>query len=480
MAKERSEKDMARWTLPALFVLNATAMVLELVAARLLQPFLGSSNTVWTVIISIMLLANALGNWLGGRKWKRGLTFAALFAGSAAADLALLVTGTALEGATGMHSGTAPYIAAALVFISIPCVLSGMASPLASTRLLGGGGDTGKKSGRIYAVITAGSLIGTVTGGLLLIPGIGTLRTLRLCTAVLGACGAASALIRVPVRKAALVASVLAAASSAAVLGEGRNGIRVIDTADSHIKIYEAEWEGEPVRMMEITGGFESAVYLDPAKRDELVFSYPRVYDEVFRHAENMDRACMIGGAAYQYPRHLVSHYPGKSIDVVELDPGVTEVAREWFFLDDFIAEYGTERLGLYNGDGRLFLEAGMGYDVIFNDAFQGEVPAKTLATKEAAELIKSALRPGGVYATNIIGSFTEEGGEPVPGGFLGYELDTLESVFRHVWVYDAGTRDGRGNYMVFASDTDYGFDTLEYRKGACGVLTDSWFPEEL
>ncbi len=480
MARKTDEQVKNTWTLPSLFILNATAMILELVAARLLQPFLGSSNTVWTVIISIMLLANAAGNWLGGRKWKRELTFAVLFMGSSVSDLALLITGTALEGATGLNSGTTPLVIMSLVFISVPCILSGMASPLANTRLLSDSADTGKKSGRIYVIITAGSLIGTVTGGLLLIPGIGTLATLALCVTLLGGCGITASILLKPAKITACIVSAFTVISVVVVLKGNSADVKVVDTADSHIKIYETEMDGEAVRVMEITGGFESAVFLDPDKRDELVFGYPKVYDEVFRFTKGKDKACMIGGAAYQYPRHLIAHYPDKTIDVVELDPGVTETARKYFFLDDFLKEYGTDRIGLYNGDGRLFLNEGADYDVVFNDAFLGEIPAKSLATKEAVSVIKSAMKPDGIYATNIIGKLREEDGRFIPEGFLGYELDTIADGFRYVWLYNAGAdEDMDGNYMVFASDIDYGFGGIEFKKGTCGVLTDTWFPIE-
>ena len=50
-----------------LFILNAAGMILELVASRLMSPYFGNSNFVWTAIIGIILLAGSLGNILGGK-----------------------------------------------------------------------------------------------------------------------------------------------------------------------------------------------------------------------------------------------------------------------------------------------------------------------------------------------------------------------------------------------------------------------------
>ena len=85
----------------------------------------------------------------------------------------------------------------------------------------------------------------------------------------------------------------------------------------------------------------------------------------------DVKNSAMIGGAAYQYPKYYISHFLDKKMDVIEIDPVSTKIAREYFYLDDLIAEYGDTRLGLYNEDGRVFLSrCEQKYDAILNDAF--------------------------------------------------------------------------------------------------------------
>jgi spermidine synthase len=109
----------------------------------------------------------------------------------------------------------------------------------------------------------------------------------------------------------------------------------------------------------------------------------------------NVKNTAMIGGAAYQYPKYFISNFKDKSMDVIEIDPMSTEIAKNYFFLDDLVSDFDTEssgRLGLYNEDGRVFLADSIKkYDAILNDAFSGEVPVGTLATVELPRLSRVA-----------------------------------------------------------------------------------------
>ena len=163
----------------------------------------------------------------------------------------------------------------------------------------------------------------------------------------------------------------------------------------------------------------------------------------------------MIGGEAYQYPEYYISHYKTKALDVVEIDPVSTEIAKKYFFLDDLIRDYrlnATGRLGLITADGRVYLNGTeKTYDAVLNDAFSGETPVATLATAEAAALIRARLNPGGVYMSNVVGALDRE-----KDRFLSSELATLRTVFPYVYVVPAiAGEDGSqySNYMVIASD---------------------------
>lgn len=116
--------------------------------------------------------------------------------------------------------------------------------------------------------------------------------------------------------------------------------------------------DGSPVRVLQVGGVYQSATYLEPARRMELVFSYYRAFDHVFSVRPDTWRVLMVGGGGYAWPKHvLATRSAGVTLDVVELDPAVTRAARRWFFLDE-ARDRWPGRLRLIEGDGRAFLEA--------------------------------------------------------------------------------------------------------------------------
>ena len=92
-------------------------------------------------------------------------------------------------------------------------------------------------------------------------------------------------------------------------------------------------------------------------------------------------------------------------------------------------------------------------YDAVLNDAFSGEVPVGTMATVEAAKIIKNSLKDDGVYMSNVLGAV-----EGDKGKFLRAEVKTLQQVFKHVYViavYKNPKPERYVNWMVVATDND-------------------------
>ena len=229
-----------------------------------------------------------------------------------------------------------------------------------------------------------------------------------------------------------------------------------IDTEYGRIIIENGEYDGDKVRYYKQSGAYSSATYLDEDKKYDLVYPYLKKYDLMFDFTDIKDVA-MIGGAAYQYPKYYISHFPDKTMDVIEIDPESTRIAKEYFYLEDLISDYNleeTNRLGLYNEDGRVFLDStDKKYDAVLNDAFSGEVPVGTLATTEAAQIIKNSLNNGGVYISNVLGAIKGEKGK-----FMRAEIKTLQKVFKHVYVVNVRENikdDSYSNRMVIATDKD-------------------------
>lgn len=221
--------------------------------------------------------------------------------------------------------------------------------------------------------------------------------------------------------------------------------------------------KGDTVRFLSVNGLKESATYLDD-RWNELVFDYTKRYNLMFAAGIPLNRVLMIGGGGYSYPKYLISHRGDVTMDVVEMDGAITDLAREFFFLDRLEEEYGAQasgRLNLICDDGRAFAErcaadSGARYDAVLNDSFAAGVPAPSLTTVEAAQAIRGCLVSGGLYLSNVVSSLRGQGSQ-----FLQAQFKTLSRVFRHVHVVPCcaiGMDFMRDNLMVIATDGGYRF----------------------
>lgn len=222
--------------------------------------------------------------------------------------------------------------------------------------------------------------------------------------------------------------------------------------------------EGNAVRVLSVGGMFQSATYLDEERRYEPVFGYYKQFDRMFEAGRAIETVLMIGGGGYAYPKHFVASRDEGEIDVVEIDPAVTRIAYEHFFLNELVAEFDTEttgRLNLFNEDGRAFLEElaaspeGIRYDAVVLDSFGGNKPVVRLVSVEAMQAVQGCLAPQGLFLANVVAPATEAGQR-----YLDATVATLYEVFAHVWVIPCG-RDGFGdndNNLVIASDGAYEF----------------------
>ncbi len=454
-----------------LFVLNAAGMILELVASRLMSPYFGNSNFVWTAIIGIILLAGSLGNLIGGKisaqKNARYITIMLLLLAAVYLAVTPMVDAPILSAIKAGNNGVQlSSVFSSIIFFLVPATILGIITPIIMKDQIGKSEDKGKESGAITAIIAIGSLLGTFIGGFWIIPAIGT----RMIFVVL----AVTIILMVPLFMpysdiksiklkwryffALLLAVIMTVASAITVNGMTAQveGSISIDTEYGRVIVEDGTIGEDAVRYYKQSGAYSSATYLAEDKKYDLVFEYLKKYNEMFKFLDVTDTA-MIGGAAYQYPKYYISNFKDKSMDVIEIDPMSTEIAKNYFYLDDLVRDFNTEstgRLGLYNDDGRVFLaDSTKKYDAILNDAFSGEVPVGTLATVEAAKIIRNRLNKNGVYMSNVLGAVSGHRGK-----FLRSEVKTLKTVFRHVYVmpvYENATSNQYINWMVIATDGD-------------------------
>lgn len=474
-----------------LFILNAAGMILELVASRFLSPYFGNSNFVWTAIIGIILLAGSLGNLIGGKiasfNNKRVvvgvlLIFAAIYL-SLTPIFGTPILASIKETGSGVQMSS---VISSILFFLIPATILGIVTPIVMKEHINTKDDKGKEAGWITAIIAIGSLVGTFLGGFWLIPLMGT-QIIFMFLAAIVLCSAPLFSLNFNCKKVASVFYVVLFLTIFLmfflfwfILNNKDNfegiGRKSVDTEYGRIIIEDSDYLGDAVRFYKQSGAYSSATFLDSDRKYDLVFEYLSKYDKMFDFLD-VESVAMIGGAAYQYPKYYISHYPGKTMDVIEIDPMSTEIARKYFFLDDLVSDFGEDRLGLYNEDGRIFLErCDKKYDAILNDAFSGEIPVGTLATVEAVATIKKCLNSGGVYMSNVLGSLEADAGK-----FLRSEIKTMQKVFDYVYVVPVGSEDRKSftNWMVIATDNIYHPDDAIYYEIMEDdlVLTDDYNP---
>ena len=196
-----------------------------------------------------------------------------------------------------------------------------------------------------------------------------------------------------------------------------------------------ADDDGTPVRLLNVGGVFQSVAYLPDDLRNELACMYHRHMADVLKGLPKDARVLVLGGGGYSLPRYLVTHNKTVRVDVVEIDPKITEIAREHFFLGELegrFGEAGEGRLSLVCADGWEWLrESDVNYDAIVNDAFSGKRPLGPIATDEGARVVREHLVPGGMYLANVRSSL-----EGKKAANLEEARSAFEAEFAHVYVY--------------------------------------------
>lgn len=411
-------------------------MIYEITGSRVLAPFIGTSTYIWTSLIGVILAALSLGYWLGGRMADRvprkSVLASAILIASGLIGLTTLIKDVFLTAVAAFPTGLEiKAVVSALILFAPASVALGFVAPYAVKLRMGSLGEAGRTVGRLYAVSTIGSIVGTFAAGFVLLPFLGTNRTLYLITALLF--GVTLLLIPFKLeRQTGVVILVLLFAIAGNELTSFAMfrsiGFEDIDTEYSRVRVFRTSdpTTGKPIEAMTFDPhSTQSAMFTDS---DELVFEYTKFYHLAAALRPGFRKSLMIGGAGYSFPKAYLASYPEAHLDVVEIDPKLTEIARRRFRLED------NERLRVFHEDGRVFLnQAGSStYDVVMMDAFGSlfSVPYQ-LTTIEAVRQISRILDDDGVIIFNI--------GSAIRGDaslFLQAEIATYREVFPIVNVF--------------------------------------------
>lgn len=440
------------------FSCGALVMIYEIIGSRIVAPFLGSSTYIWTSLIGIILAALSLGYYLGGRLADRRpdvkILASVLFlaGGLVAATTLFKDIALSLIAEIPVILELKAVIAAILLFAPAS-VLLGFVTPFAVKLAMTSLEDSGKIVGRLYALSTVGSIAGTFLAGFVLIPFVGSTRTLYLIVGALFGLSlllAPFAVTKTNISAVMVFVGAVFANEVQAYIGYRTNRLIDIDTEYNRVRVFDMTdpESGREIRAMAFDPQYiQSKMFLEG---DDLATEYLKYFHMIAAYRPHFQRVLLVGGAGYSFPKDFLQKYPGKKIDVVEIDPGLTRLARDEFRLRD------DESLTIIHGDGRAFLNSAptAKYDAVLIDAFGSRfsIPFH-LTTVEAVREVKKTLKPGGIVALNIGGAV-----EGKAARFFHAELATYRSEFKNVAVFrvrPAWDEEAVQNLIIAASDDE-------------------------
>ena len=455
------------------FIASFCTLVIELVAGRIMAPYVGVSLYTWTSIIGVVLAGISIGAYLGGRiadRYPRSSTLGWLLFLSGLGAFSISPLTNLIGGAQFQTSLMIRILLITTIIFFVPSCLLGMISPVVVKLTLNNLEKTGNVVGKIYAFSTLGSILGTFATGFYLISWMGT----RYILLTMGIILILSALIFGGFfrSKRTLALFFLFLFLSALLPLVGLHVYATTNPEDFSFPTSPIESIKRIVdyafksSLEEETYFFKESDYytiklkksikgnngnpLESLVLDHLVHSYTdledplyieyeyiRMYEEMVRwqaRKRKSFKALFLGGGGYTFPRFIEAKYPKAEIDVVEIDPEITRVVRKYLGVSE------NTKIRSFNEDGRWFVmnckEKGT-YDFIFGDAFNDLSIPYHLTTKEFAMQLKSLLKPDGLLLANVIDSFKK-------GAFMPSYIRTLEEVF------------GKGNVHLMTLTSDY------------------------
>ncbi len=401
---------------------------MEIAAARLLAPYFGASTIVWANTIGVVLVALSVGYWLGGRYADRHPQLRGLCLLVLVASILIAVIPFAARPFLGFSvdafdtvsvGGFAGSLFGVLVLVAVPVTLLGAAAPWAVRLAVLDVDRSGEIVGRLYAISTAGSLLGTMLSALLFIPLLGTQRTFfafALALALVASAGVGWRFVLVPAALAlamALPVGTIKAADTGRVLYEAETVhqyARVVERPDGS-RVLELN-EGQAVHSLWRPGTYLTGDYWD----GHLVLP-------AAARARPPQRIAILGNAAGTVARAFGRFFGATAVDAVEIDGELTELGRRFFGLRN-------PRMRTFAEDARPWLERSRGgYDAIMVDAYRQPYIPFYLTTREFFELTRERLAPGGLVIVNVGHPEGSEELERVLGR-------TMAAAFSHVLRY--------------------------------------------
>lgn len=458
-----TNKKTTRYYLLVLSFFSGMAiMAVELCASRLIAPYFGTSTLVWADIIGSIMLALAVGYNIGGRLADKKPEMKYLLKIIIIACIYLLAIPFLVKPLAMIFVGNFIFLKSVsllvlgslfiiFVLFVVPVALLGVVSPFIIKLLSLLDGNIGKDAGLVFSISTFGSLVGTFLPVMVLIPFIGTRKTIIIFVlALLFIC-----LYGLINKKGYLILIFLIFLAPLVFFK-----FPVIKPAEGAIAEKESVYQymavidDENYRYLSVNEGLgvQSILSKNP---DNVLTGYYYDYYNLLPYLSGNDQRQDIlvlgvaGGVISTQLNYFFSQDHDLHIDGVEIDPDMIKIANEYFGLDN-------PSLTMYNMDGRNFVDyydKGKKYNSIVIDAYSVQLYISFhLTTKEFMQSVKSRLKENGVVAMNVNSTSADS-------ALLKNITNTMLSVFNHVYYIQEDPKDW--NYMVLASDNELDFNKL-------------------
>jgi spermidine synthase/MFS family permease len=485
------------------FLCSFAGMTLELAGVRLLAQVLGVSLFTWTGVIGVMLAGTAFGNWLGGMLGDRAARSADPTAGSHRLGLSLVLAAGAavlvlmLYGSTNFElvrsnqrivdllyrSGAMTQVVTwSFLLFFLPMALLGTISPQVIRLAVPDAAHAGRVAGRVYAWSTAGAIAGTFATGFFVISTIGLFRTLLVVALLPGLAALAPVIVPRVWRRPGQPADASPAIPSlylyglSIVFGLIAGGFYLVGKTNTEITketnyytirvVPTGSDPDDPVGVLKLLLDYLIHSWVKPDDPTYLYYHHEHIQMELLRaaaaaHPEEQ-RVLVIGGGGYTYPRCARTKIKSAKVEVVEIDPGVTEIAYSHLWLD--------RDLGIitHNMDGRQFVAERAGdrhYHLVTLDAVNDLSVPYHLLTREFNQAVERVLTPDGVYLLTVIDMLED-------GQLWKAAIHTLRETFPHVEVLTPHAYDpvAQQVYVIYAAQQPLDLEKLYATLAAQGV----------
>lgn len=432
------------------FFAGMAVMAVELGASRLLAPYFSSSQIVWTIIIGTIMIAMALGNIYGGRSADKNPNPDRLYIRILVAAIwiaAIPVVGKyIILGISGVLIITvnhnfliiAAFLACIIIFV-YPLFLLGTVTPSLVKYTVDSLDDSGKTVGTLGAFNTIGSIIGTFLPTFVTIPAVGTAVTFLIFSGVLLLLG----LIYFVSKKKKMVTCIgsVAVFCICSILGNSNSfafweNNLTYEGESIYNYLQVKEDEDSVILSTNVLFGVQSIMKKDDSLTGmyyDYAMAAPVMAGVTQKESANM---LILGMGTGTYARQCMRYFDNLTVEGVEIDQKITELAGEYFDLPDEV------QVTTY--DGRAYLNAiDEKYDVIMVDAYQDITIPFQMSSVEFFTMVKEHLTENGVMVVNMNMHSEKE------GNINQYLSDTIASVFPNVYTVDVK---GSTNRELFAS----------------------------